>query len=932
MSHAIMPLHLEFLKESRGETGDDRAGARLTLLNRLASVVRRLANRKMAEQELNDELEMFVEMGAADRMRNGVPPAQARRQAVLHLGGVAQAKERIRSARVGAGVETVWQDVVHAVRGLRREPGFAAVIIATMALGIGANTAIFTLVNAVLLRPLNVADADRIVRFVGASGGSPLLPTAALPIAQTWLQQEGVFEDVSAHRLDLVNLTGTLDPQQIAVARVTHKFFRLFGATLFAGRTFSIDEDRPGAERVAVLSHGIWMRQFGSRPDIIGQAISLGNEPHVVIGIFEPAFDTEQFGQVPDAWVPLRLDPASRDVGGEFVFVSARLRPGATVEAGNAQMEVAAAEFMRTPGPGAVKRSFAVQPVKDAMVGNVRESLILLEAAVGLVLLIACANVANLLLVRGSGRTRELAVRAAIGAGRVRIVRQLITESLVIAAIGAICGVAVGLVAIRGLLATYPGANPTILGNAFTGIPRIGQTAAVGIDWRVVIVATAVTLAAGIAAGLFPALQASRVDVQQALRRTGGGTSDGHQRLRATLVIAEIALAVMLVAGAGLLIRTSLALRAVEPGFESKNVLTMRMAVSGTPFERQDGIGLLTRQGIDRIRAVPGVLAASTTCCMPLETVWQLPFVIQSGAPADTSRVMAGWTFVSPGYFDVFKIPLLRGRDFDDRDDPSGPGVVIINQEMARRFWGDRDPLGDHLLIGRGVRPDYEADPLRQIVGIVADVRDTSLRRTPRPAMYVPVAQIPDGVTVLNVRLLPIVWVARTSGNPHAAAAAVRRELQTVSNGLPIARIRSMEEVVSESTARTRFDMLLMSVFAVSALALAAVGIYGLLAYSVRQRTREIGVRLALGASPAQVRGMILRRGIALAAAGMSVGLAVSYGFAQLLAGLLFGVSPRDAITFVAVSVVLGSVAVLAAALPAMRASRLTPMTALRHE
>jgi predicted permease len=636
---------------------------------------------------------------------------------------------------------------------------------------------------------------------------------------------------------------------------------------------------------------------------------------------------------VPDAWVPLRLDPASRDVGGEFVFVSARLRSGATIEAANAQMEGAAAEYMRTQGPDAATRSFAVLPVKDAMVGNVRESLILLELAVSLVLLIACANVASLLLVRGGGRTREFAVRAALGAGRARIARQVITESLVMSAIGAIGGVAVGMAAMRGLLARYPSANPTILGGTLSGIPRIGEHgAAVSIDWRVVIFAAAATVVAGTAAGLLPALRASRIDVRQGLRRTGAGRHGGRHRLQMTLVMAEIALAVVLAAGAGLLIRTALALRAVQPGFESENVLTMRMAVSGTPFERRAGISQLTRQGIDRIRAVPGVLAASTTCCMPLETVWQLPFVIQSGAAAVKSRSFAGWTFVSPGYFEVLRIPLLRGRDFSDRDNQSGPGVVIINQEMAGRFWGNSDPLGDHLLIGRGVRPDYESDPVRQIVGIVGDVRDTGLTRTPRPAMYVPVAQVPDGVTILNVRLLPIVWIVRTSGSPHAVAAAVRRELHAVSNGLPIARVRSMAEVVSESTARRRFDMLLMSVFALSALALAAIGIYGVLAYSVRQRTHEIGVRLALGASPVHVCRMILRQGIAVAAAGMSVGLVVSYGLARILAGLLFGVSPRDTTTFVAVSLVLGSVALLAASVPAIRASQLTPMTALRHE
>jgi predicted permease len=396
--------------------------------------------------------------------------------------------------------------------------------------------------------------------------------------------------------------------------------------------------------------------------------------------------------------------------------------------------------------------------------------------------------------------------------------------------------------------------------------------------------------------------------------------------------VSEIALALMLLVGAGLLIRTSLALRAVKPGFDTHDVLTMRMSVSGTPFERRDGIARLTRQGLDRVLAVPGVNAASTTCCMPLETVWQLPFVVQGRPLTGAFHAFAGWTFVSPGYFDVFRVPILRGRDFHARDDAGAPGVVIINQEMARRFWPTGDPLNDRLIIGRNVRPDYEADPIRQIIGIVGDVRDQGLRWTPRPAMYVPVAQVPDGVTMLNVRLLPMVWVARAKGEPRAQGPVIEKVLQEVSGGLPVARIRSMDEVVSESTARTRFDMLLMSVFAASALVLAAVGVYGLMAYSVEQRTQEIGIRLALGASPDGVRRMVLRQGMTLAIVGIAIGTMASFSFARVLAGVLFGVTPRDPAIFISVPLLLASVTLLAVSLPAIRAARMTPMNALRYE
>jgi len=456
----------------------------------------------------------------------------------------------------------------------------------------------------------------------------------------------------------------------------------------------------------------------------------------------------------------------------------------------------------------------------------------------------------------------------------------------------------------------------------------------VSIDWRVLTFTIAFSFVATTVAGLFPALHILRVDLQHALKRTGGGSGVGvrHKRVRSALVVTEIALAVVLLVGAGLLIRTSLALRAVKPGFDTHNVLTMRMSVSGTPFERRDGIARLTREGLDRILASSGVTAASTTCCMPLETVWQLDFVVRGRPLKGAFHAFAGWTFVSPGYFDVFRIPIVRGRDFTERDDAAAPGVVIINQEMARRFWPNGDPLNDSLIIGRSVRPDYDADPIRHIVGIVGDVRDQGLNRTPRPAMYVPVAQVPDGVTSLNVRLLPIVWIARTKGEPHALGPVIEKDLQDASGGLPVARIRSMDEVVSESTARTRFDMLLMSVFAAAALALAGIGVYGLMAYSVEQRTQEIGIRLALGSGPEQVRRMILRQGMTLTLLGIAIGATASFSFARVLAGMLFGVNPRDPTIFLSVPFLLAAVALLAVWLPAIRASRMTPMNALRYE
>jgi predicted permease len=404
------------------------------------------------------------------------------------------------------------------------------------------------------------------------------------------------------------------------------------------------------------------------------------------------------------------------------------------------------------------------------------------------------------------------------------------------------------------------------------------------------------------------------------------------------LVVTELALAVILLVGAALLIRTSLALRAVDPGFDRHNVVTMRTSVTATRFETRAGIEELTRTGIEQIRAIPGVVTATATCCMPLETVWQLPFVVSGRPPETMSRSgnlaftgFAGWTFVAPGYFDVLKTPILRGRDFTVRDTAGAPGVVIINQEMARRFWPNSDPLNDRLMIGKGMRPEYDQEPLREIIGIVGNIRDTQLTRPPRPAMYVPMAQEPDGVTALNVRLLPIVWLARTATRPLAAASAIEKAVRAAS-GLPVTRIRSMEQVVAESTARSRFDMWLMTIFGGCALILAAAGVYGVMAYVVQQRTPEIGIRMALGANQSAVRSMVLREGMTFAGAGIIIGVAVSLSFARLLAGFLFGVAPRDPAIFTGAPIVLALVACAAVWVPARRASRVDPMVALRCE
>ena len=839
--------------------------------------------------------------------------------------------------------DEIRRDLRHTLRSFAKNPGFAAVVILTLGLGMGATTAVFSVVNAVILRPLNAPHAERLVRSLSVNNGrSTEMPSAYT--LRVWKDLRDVFEEVSAHRLDSVPLMGTSEPEQISVGRVSEPFLRLFGASLIAGRTFSPEEDRPNGPAVAVLSYGLWVRRFGGDKSIVGHTVALGAVPHTVVGIIGSDFDSEQFEPSPDVWVPLQADPDHFD-GGSIYQVTARLRPGVTPTSANAALAV---EYSRLVAPregtsaqGSRQGRWIAEPLQTAMVGSARSSLNVLLGAVAFLLLIACANVANLLLARAEQRKRELAIRAAIGAGRRRLVRQLLIESLVLSVLGGAVGLAVSVVATPALLRLYPGSNPFMLG-ALGSIPRIGDSgAAVSVDWRVLTFALLISIGTGVVFGLVPSRHLGGSDLNPLLQHStiGAGTRGRRLNARAMFVVGELALAVILVVGASLLILTSLALRRVDPGFDPDNVITMRMAVSGTRFDTRAGISELARAGVERLQGIPGVVRASTTCCMPLETVWQLPFVIASRsgegltqAGAMTFHGFGGWTFVSPGYFDVFGIPILKGRDFSFSDDANAPGVVIINEAMARRYWPNGDPLNDELIIGRGMRPAYDEEPVRRIIGIVGNVRDTGLRDAARPAMYVPMAQEPDGVTSVNVKLLPLVWIVRTATPPQLLSAPIKTALESSVGQLPVTRIRSLTDVVDESNARTRFNTWLMTTFGFCALGLAAIGVYGLAAYWVQQRSREIGVRLALGADAFAIAAMVVRQGMRLAVFGVGIGIAGALGLAQAIKGLLFGVPANAPVVFVSIPLLLSLVALAAVSIPAWRASRIDPLQALRTD
>ena len=820
-------------------------------------------------------------------------------------------------------METLVKDLTHAIRMFRQNAAFTIAAVAALALGIAANTAIFSVVNAVLLKPVPFPEPDRLVMFMNTSPQGQ--GTAASPAKfQHWRSQAEVVEQAAAVRTGIVNLTDSGIPEQLRSGQVSVDYFRLLGAPIIQGRSFSAEEDAPGGPRVAVISEGLWTRRFGRDPAIVGRSISLSGDPHVVIGIVSTAFDTSEFGPRPDVWTAFQLDPNTADQG-HYFMAAARLKPGVELAQAQARLKLSAEEYT-TKYPNALgpNGGFSVAPLQDAFVSNVRPTLLVMSVAVIFVLLIACANVANLLLVRATARRREIAIRSAIGAGRGRIIRQLLTESVLLSVAGGALGLVLGVAGIRALLSINT-----------AGMPRIGENGSlVGIDWRVVAFTVVVSLATGLLFGLIPALHGSRTDLNVALKESGGrsGTGFRQNKMRSVLVVAEVALALVLLIGSALLIRTNLALGAVNAGFDARNVLKMNMSLSGARFQTSMGVDQMVRDGTERLRALPGVEFASATCCVPLEGGYGLPFQIV-GRPLEQGPFHGGgaWLTVSPGYYDVFKIPVKRGRGFTDRDTATGPPVVIINEAMARQFWNDGDPLSERLIIGRGVMREFASEPERQVIGVVGDVRGGGLNNEPGPTMYIPQGQVPDAVNALNMRISTMKWVVRTRTEPYALSSAIQEQLRQAT-GLPVSEIRTMEDVVARSTSRQRFNMLLMTVFGAAAVLLAAIGIYGLMAYSVEQRTQEIGIRLALGAETSKVRRMIVLQGMSLAAIGVVVGIASALGLTRFMANLLFGVQARDPMVFLGIPLLLTAVALAAVWLPANRVTRVDPLTALRSE
>ncbi|HYW44800.1 MAG TPA: ABC transporter permease [Bryobacteraceae bacterium] len=813
-------------------------------------------------------------------------------------------------------MQSFLSDLEYALRTLRQSPGFTVTAVAALAMGIAANTAIFTVVNTVILRPLPFADSDRIVSL-GRRGGL----TASIPMFTWWEQDNPGLENLAACLPGAsMNLNGGDKPELVAATRVSRNYFRLFGANPILGRTATAEEDRPGGPRALVMSFGLWQRRFGGDPSILGRTIALGGAPYTVVGVLSPGFTAYPAA---DVWMPLQADPHSTDQA-HVLLVSARLPRGVSLAEANTRLAAIGKQYVEAHPQQLVGNDDQVEvsPLRQQLTGNIRPALLILLGAVGLVLLIACANVANLLLARATARQREIAIRAALGAGRARIVRQLLTESLLLALGGGAIGLALGSWGVRVLLHLTPG-----------DLPRLQEMAAVpALDPRVAGFTLLVTAITGALFGLFPALQISLVDLASALKESSGrvGTGLRQNRTRSLLVGAEVAIAAVLLCGALLLIRSFAAMHAVSLGFEPRNLLTMQVSLGGPGYAKSGVVDRLARRVVERAEQIPGVESAAFASALPLQGRQDMLFSIPGRQPLQgyyfTGDVQ--WRIVSPRYFDTLRIPLLSGRFLRDQE----PGrTVVISQAMARKYWPDANPVGQTIVIGPRLGPDYEAGPT-EIVGVAGDVRER-LNIDPAPVMYQAPSQVLDAAMALVNRLQPAGVLIRTRPGvaPMSVSPAVQQALLALDQ-LPASDVRTMDQVSRDSTARQNFNLLLLGLFAAMALLLGAVGIYGVMSYSVEQRTHEIGIRAALGAGRRDTLKLVLLGALRTAIAGVAVGIAASFGLTRLLTSQLFGVKPSDPLTFAVVPAVLIAVALSAAGIPALRATRIDPLTALRHE
>jgi putative ABC transport system permease protein len=891
-------------------------------------VRKRLADLRLEptrEAEITEELSQHLEDRYEMLLRGGASEEEARRAVLLELSEgdlLTQELRRVERPRpqeplvpgVGGGRNVfgdLWQDLRYGVRVLRKKPGFALVAIVALALGIGANTAIFSVVNTVLLSPLPYREPGRLVWLYETNPTSDIKDEpVSLPNYNDWKNQSQSFEGMAAFVNAAFNLTSEGEPERMPGAYVTADLFSVLGVEPLIGRGFRPEENQVGNHRVVILSDGLWRRRFGASPQVVGQSAVFNGVPHTVVGVMPPDFknpatDPRHPAQL---WAPLpiNINPASRR--SDYLSLVARLKPNVSLGQARAEMGTLTSALATQYPEANAGWSAVVVPLQERIVGDARTPMLLLMGIVGFLLLIACANVANLLLARSAARQQEIAVRQALGANRRRLVRQFLTESVLLALVGGALGLLLAFWGIEALVGLSPG-----------DIPRLEE---VGISWSVFAFTLTLSLLTGVVFGLLPALHATKMNLSESLKEGGRSSTEGigSNRLRSALVVSEMAISLMLLIGAGLVIKSFIRLQEVDPGFKPERILTINVALPGAKYREDTQRVAFTDQLLARVAALPRVESAAVVSALPLGGGENLSSFSIEGRPAPPPNqvVDAEYRIVSPGYFATMGIPLLRGNGFTERDDANTPRVMVINETMARKYWPGEDPIGKRINLG-----DPSTSPWRTIVGIVRDGRNQRLDAEPYPQMYAAYAQSPtSGMTL----------VTRAAAEPLSLVPAIRGELVAIDKDQPLYNVRTMEQVLWESVARQRFNMLLITIFAGIGLILAAVGIYGVISYSVTQRTHEIGIRMALGAQSIDVLKMVLGQGLLLAVVGIGVGIGAALLLTRVMASLLFGVSATDPLTFLVISLLLTTVALLACYIPARRAMRVDPMIALRHE
>jgi putative ABC transport system permease protein len=896
------------------------------------------------EIEIVEELALCFEAVYEDALAAGLSEAEAEARAVRNydwrlLECELSRAERPLTARAlqpstdlieqtgGIRMESFIQDLRFGVRMLVKNPGFTLIAVLTLALGIGANTAIFTVVNAVLLQPLPYPEAQQLALISENFSQRNLNQiSVSAPEYLDYRNRSRSFAQVAAYRRQSFTLTGAGEAELMQGAVCSTNLFDALGIKPALGRAFLSGEDQPGYNQVVVLSHGLWQRRFGADPRVVGQKLTLNNNVVEVVGVAPPGF---QFPPPTEIWSPIAFtnELLGQRLGPRNLRVLARLKPENSLQSAQAEMNTLARNLQEQypeAYPASMGWSVTVTSLREQVVGGVQTALWTLLGAVGFVLLIACANVANLLLARAAAREREVAIRAALGAGRLRIVRQLLTESVTLACAGGLLGALIAWQGVKALLTLNPDVLPT--------------TAAVGIDATVMAFTTLVSLLTGVGFGLAPALRAAKIDLSGAMKERGSGGGIRRYGLRNGLVVLEVALSLVLVVGAGLLVRSFLQVRAINPGFEAENILTMRIALPQTKYPEQQQVANFYKEVLERVKTTPGVEEAGLIAGLPLSGSSSSWGFTTEAKPQPTLEeiLQATYRVVSPGYFDALRIPLRRGRDITDADNESAPGVVIINETLARRYWPNEDALGKRIKLG-SPEPQRAWDGLwLTIIGVVGDVRAVGLENEATPEMYLPYLQNPwrgmpnrPYMTLVGRTMSLAVRGAAASAN---LTTAIRQAIAAVDKDQPVAAVGTLESLLASSLAQRRFNLSLLSLFATVALALAAIGLYGVMSYGVSQRTQEIGLRMAMGAEARDVQRLVIGQGMKLALAGVLIGLGGAIALTRLLSTLLFAMSATDPLTFGVVALLFIGVALAACWIPARRATKVDPLTALRHD